>query len=925
MSISSDRGAALAAALDEFHRRRGASGEFDLDSFCARHPAAGPALRTELEALLAVARGLALLRAAPAAPVEAALVAGTRIGEFELLHELGRGGMGVVYEALQPALGRRVALKVLPAPLAALPASVARFRREAVAAGRLVHDGLVRVHAAGVDEGRSWIAMERIDGRSLAAGLRELRNSNRRDAAGWRSVFGAAAATADDSWEAIVGRCIADVADALDHAHRHGVIHRDIKPSNLIVRPDGRAVLTDFGIARIEGQPGVTATGELPGTPHYLAPEQLSGGTAISGATDLHALGVTLYEALALRLPFEAATTQEVLDAILRREPPSLRRRFRSVPRDLETICFTALEKEPLRRYADAAAFAADLRRFLEGRPVEARPIGRIRRVVRFIRRRPWPCAAVGLALALVGGVPTAIALVESRAREELGKLVVQKDAALLARDEALRAKDAALGQKDVALADRGRALADALSARDEADRDRALQRGARLALQSLFRGLSQRFGGGLAPDRALPLREFIDRALQATELSAAKEPELVALANNSVGTLLQEFGLMADAESAFARALELRERQVEGDDRNENIVRGNLAALRAKLGRAAEAAPLAVRLLEAPMAALPSQQPREWVLGVAATVAPGCREAGLLGEAERLLTGALGRFGDAECERMEEWRQCAMQLAELRVAQSRSAEAGALYDRIESVVVRLHGADDPRHLQLVQQRGLLAIHDGRQAEGEALIEESIARMRAGGRGDHPDVVVALSNLGWQRLQRGELDAATERFEEALAVVGRAGVGGELARVGTPLENLRLTAVALAAAGEPGRAAALLERVVRDFEAIEGAGGGDVIRARCDRVRALREAGEAERAAAEIAALRAGRTSAAAGDRLEIDFFVAIADATAAAEEGESATAAALLREALALLAETDSRRESILRQLTALEADGGE
>ncbi|MBM4015313.1 MAG: serine/threonine protein kinase [Planctomycetes bacterium] len=925
MNKSPDCGAALAAALDEFHRRRAASAEIDLDAFCAGHAAAGPALRAELEGLLAVARGLALLRSAPPAPAEATLVPGTRIGEFALLCELGRGGMGVVYEALQPALGRRVALKVLPAPLAALPSSVARFRREAEAAGRLVHDGIVRVHAAGVDEGRSWIAMEKVDGRPLAAGLRELRAANRRDAAGWRSVFGEAAAAADESWETIVGRCIAGVADALDHAHRHGVIHRDIKPSNLIVRPDGRAVLTDFGIARIEGQPGVTVTGELPGTPHYLAPEQLSGDAAISGATDLHALGVTLYEALALRLPFEAATTREVLDAILRREPPSLRRRFPSVTRDLETICFTALEKEPLRRYADAAAFATDLRRFLDGRPVEARPIGRFRRAARFTRRRPWECAAAGLALVLVGGVPTVLALVESRANERLGELVVQKDAALRARDEALRAMDAALGQKDVALADRGQALADALSARDEAERDRALQRGARLALQGLFRGLSQRFGGGLSPDHALPVREFIDRALQATELSAVKEPELVALAHNSVGAVLQEFGLLADAETALTRALELREHQVEGDDRNENIVRGNLAALRARLGRAAQAVPLVLRLLEASFAALPSQQPREWVLGVAAAVAPRCREAGLLAEAEQLLTGALDRFGDSECERMEEWRQCAMQLAELRVAQSRSAEAGAIYDRVESVIVRLHGAGDLRLLQVLQQRGLLAIHDGRQSEGEALIEESIARMRAGGWSDHPDVAVALSNLGWQQLQRGELDAAAGQFHEALAILESAGMSGDLARVGTPLENLRLTAVALAAAGEPGRAAALLERVVRDFEVIEGAGGGDVIRARIDRVRVLREAGEGERAEAEIAALRRSRSLAAVDDGREVGFFVAVADAVAAVERGESETAAALLREALALLPESDARREPLLRQLSEIEADGGE
>jgi serine/threonine-protein kinase len=294
---------------------------------------------------------------------------------YEVLGELGRGGMGVVYLARHTALDRRVALKMTLAGLAN-EQQRKRFRTEAAAVARLQHPNVVQVFEVGEADGRPYCALELVDGGNLAEQL-DGRPRPPRAAA----------------------ELVAALADAIQAAHVRGIIHRDLKPANVLLTRDGRPKVTDFGLAkRLDEALGLTRTGVVVGTPQYMAPEQAGGeNSAVGAATDIHALGAILYELLTGRPPFRGPTTMETLLQVRAHEPVPPRQLEPGVPRDLDIICMTCLRKDPARRYATAAELAADLRRFLAGEPVRARRAPPWERVVKWARRRP----AVALLLAL--------------------------------------------------------------------------------------------------------------------------------------------------------------------------------------------------------------------------------------------------------------------------------------------------------------------------------------------------------------------------------------------------------------------------------------------------------------------------------------------------------------------------------------------
>ncbi|MCP3914014.1 MAG: protein kinase [bacterium] len=346
------------------------------------------------------------------------------LGDFRLLGELGRGGMGVVYDAEQISLGRRVAVKVLPGRLALDPGRRARFERESRLAASLDHPGIAKVISADSDGEVVWFAMERIDGAPLdqvllrTAVTQSASMTGRRlesvvgDVAREHGVGGSRIEAATDKsgstvWRSgyvdTVVRIGAQIADALQHAHQQGVIHRDVKPGNVLLRRDGSAVLTDFGLARELQAPSVTLTGDFLGTPSYSAPEQLAGERAsVDHRTDVFALGVTLYELLTHKKPFEASSSDEVRTRILTVEPPRPRRLNRKIPPDLSSVLLKALEKDPNRRYQSAAAMAADLRAVAQGRPVKAQVVRLHRRGWRWCRRNRWAATALASMLGVV-------------------------------------------------------------------------------------------------------------------------------------------------------------------------------------------------------------------------------------------------------------------------------------------------------------------------------------------------------------------------------------------------------------------------------------------------------------------------------------------------------------------------------------------
>ncbi len=357
---------------------------------------------------------------------------GNCLGDFEIVREIGRGGMGVVYEARQVSLNRRVALKVLSGGLGLTPKAVQRFRREAEAAAKLQHTNIVPVYATGEENGTHFYAMELIDGPSLDHVIRLMKASRERqrpedsgrtpvadapgsplDATGpYIAVAGDASVptalstpslSCDSHYFDTVARMIAEVADALEYAHQQGIIHRDMKPSNLLLSPAGRLSVNDFGLARMLEQPGMTMTGEFVGTPAYMSPEQITAGrTPLDHRTDIYSLGATLYELLTLHLPFTGKQRDLVLAQILHKEPKTPRKVNSKVPVDLETICLKALEKDPDRRYQSAGALAEDLRRYINRFAISARRAGPVTRVKKGVRRHPGVAGLLGCLLVAV-------------------------------------------------------------------------------------------------------------------------------------------------------------------------------------------------------------------------------------------------------------------------------------------------------------------------------------------------------------------------------------------------------------------------------------------------------------------------------------------------------------------------------------------
>jgi WD40 repeat protein len=475
----------------EWRLRRGQEVYLDLDEYRRRFPQHGGALEERLqiaadgraaaEPTLPSAGPMPISQAKtlPCEPVHAAAAVepGPSVPGYEILSELGRGAMGVVYEAWQVRLKRRVALKMILAGAHVGEQGLARFRAEAETVARLQHPNVVQIHEVGRHAGLPFLCLEFCAGGSLEKQLAG-KPLPPRDAA----------------------RLVQTLAGAMEAAHRAGVVHRDLKPANVLLASGGREPpedseslggshlplagyipkITDFGLAKqLDAGTGRTQSGAILGTPSYMAPEQAGGQSKEVGPpADVYALGSILYECLTGRPPFKAATAVDTLLQVLSEEPVPPRQLEPQTPADLETICLKCLQKDPRKRYASAAALAEDLRRFLAGEPIAARPVGPLERLLKWVKRRPAAAAllsvSVLMALALVGG---GVSLFYSgRLQEALGEAEGQRDLAQQQREEAQRQR--AIAEQEREAAQKQRQIADHLAQvaqeqREEAARQR--------------------------------------------------------------------------------------------------------------------------------------------------------------------------------------------------------------------------------------------------------------------------------------------------------------------------------------------------------------------------------------------------------------------------------------------------------------------
>jgi serine/threonine protein kinase/Tfp pilus assembly protein PilF len=577
----------LVELVEEITARLQAGQSCDIDEYAARFPEYADRLRdwmTVMSAMADLGHSLAVgatSRAAlssPASPrTDDTAGLSTRdeadghvtgvLGDFRILHEIGRGGMGVVYEAEQISIGRRVALKVLPFAAMLDKQQLNRFKNEARAAGTLDHPNIVAIHSVGTERGVHYYAMQLIEGQSLAQVVEQLRSKSGSGVEQKRSsdvdqqsidysttpllhysssVHPASSIQHQADTEPVARlstlpdvdsreyfRAIAHLgiqaAEALDHAHQNGILHRDIKPANLLVDDTGKLWITDFGLARMDQDAGMTMTGDLLGTLRYMSPEQaLAQRVLVDHRSDIYSLGVTLYELMTLRPAYAATDRRELLRQIAFEDPRKPQQINSRIPQDLETIVLKAIEKNPADRYATAQELADDLRRFREYQTIKAKRPNLPQSILKWSRRNQRLVAGVTLAMAL-------LVLVSTFSAFQIWREKAQTEAALeQAKVERTRAENSAAESKALVT----------------------------FLVDDLF--------GSANPEKAMgekvTVEEVLEQAESKVESALKDQPLLEASIRQALGKVHNSLGNGEQAEKQLRRARELQERLLGSD-----------------------------------------------------------------------------------------------------------------------------------------------------------------------------------------------------------------------------------------------------------------------------------------------------------------------------------------------------------------------
>jgi serine/threonine protein kinase/tetratricopeptide (TPR) repeat protein len=601
----------LAVLLEQVTARLQAGEPVDADELAAAHPEHAERLRQLLPSLRLLAdasqHGLNGLSPSAALTGLADDLSGEPLGDFRLLREVGRGGMGVVYEAEQRSLRRRVALKVLPWAAALDPKQLQRFKNEALAAASLKHEHIVHVYGVGCERGVHYYAMEYVEGQTLAQLIHALHTLAPAPDQTPAPLVGGGESTADAdgpcppnadartspaaalsteksgprgrAFYRMAAELIAQAADALEHAHGLGIVHRDVKPGNLLLGSAGKVYVSDFGLARFGPDAGLTMSGDVLGTLRYMAPEQaLARHGLVDHRADVYALGATLYELLTGRPAVNATERAEILRKIAFEEPVAPRKLDKAIPAELETITLKCLAKSPAERYATAGELADDLRRWLGDQTIKAKPPGVPAKVAKWARRHVaavWAIAAVSAvasaALALStwliwkkeGTVRTALESETRERRRAQANLQIARDAVEQMLTHLSEKHLARVPQMEMV---RARVLQDALLFHQrllqEQGDDPAVR--AQTAFAHMNVGWIQR-RLGRQDDAVTSYRDSI-RTFEDLAAADPDEPEYrrgLAEALDGLGGVLNSSGRGAEAETRYRQALELQEKLV--------------------------------------------------------------------------------------------------------------------------------------------------------------------------------------------------------------------------------------------------------------------------------------------------------------------------------------------------------------------------
>jgi tetratricopeptide (TPR) repeat protein len=686
--------------------------------------------------------------------------AGTRVnyfGDYELLEEIARGGMGVVYKARQMSLNRPVALKMILAGQVASEHDVKRFYSEAEAAATLDHPHIVPIYEVGQHEGQHYFSMGYVDGPSLAAKL-ELTGWEPRDAA----------------------RLVRQVAEAIQYAHARGVIHRDLKPPNVLLGADGVPRITDFGLAkRLQTDSELTATGQILGTPSYMSPEQAAGKTReIGPLTDVYSLGAILYALLTGRPPFVGPDVISTISRVIFEEPKSPRELNPQVERDLETVVLKCLEKDPVKRYSSARELADDLDRFLKNEPIQARPASKAYRFKKFAQRNRGVVVAAGaLAFALVTG--TAVSTWEAiRATHAEAAAHVAADAEKRSKNEALVAAEAERRAKDSALvaekAERS-AKNDALVAAraEKKAKDNAVAREAETKAVLTF--VEERIIAAARPEgefgglgRDITLRKAIQSALPFVHQSFADQPLIEARLRMTLGASFLYLGDAQTAADQFGTARSLFTRHSGPDNPDTLKCMSNLATSYDHLGRHAQAAKLFEETLARTKAKLGPDHAD--TLACMSGLAASYRSLGRFAEALALFENEFSvrkRQGlPANVETLYLMNNMALTYYDL----GRYTDALRLF---ETVLPFMKQGLGPVHPDTLRGRTGLAMtyaRLGRRADALELDEQTLVLQKAKLGPDHHDTLMTMNNLAGSYLALGRRADALKLCEETLAI-----------------------------------------------------------------------------------------------------------------------------------------------------------